>query len=306
MKYFFSFLLLFVVLAPCEAQHIKLSLNLKKGNTYFMVGNSNSIILQNINGQENKVNIGLAYRIAFKVINILDSGYSMEVRYQTLNMRIKTANNTVEMDSRKADKQDIPSSIIAAMMNKPFTIIMSRSGKIKSIKNIDAMFNSAFDNFPQVDPVKKAQVKTQLLQTFGGNTFKGNIELQTAVFPEREVIKKEKWTINTKLEGTFKMNVNTIYKLMDASENSYHIYGNGSMHTYKNQKPSQLNGLPVKYNLSGTSIADIKVDKTSGWVSEVKLKQAIKGNIEILDNPKAPSGLNIPMSYITDVITTDK
>jgi hypoxanthine phosphoribosyltransferase len=306
MKYFLNLLLLLVLLVPCEAQHLKLSLNLKKGSTYYMTGNSNSEILQTINGQENKVNVGLVYRIAFKVTDVIDSGYSMEVRYQMLKMKIKAANNTVEMDSKKNDKTDIPSTVIAAMMNKPFMIVISKSGKIRSIKNVEKMISSAFDDFPQVDAAKKEQIKNQLLQSFGGNAFKGNLEMETAVFPEVQVAKNDKWSVDTKLQSTFKMNVHTVYQLTGIGADGYHIHGNGTLVTDKNSKPGQINGLPMKYNITGTSTTDVKTDKITGWVSEVKLKQVMKGNIEILDNPKVLGGMNIPMVYNADVITTDK
>ncbi|MFI5139382.1 MAG: DUF6263 family protein [Sphingobacteriales bacterium] len=306
MKYFLNFFLLLIVCVPCGAQRLKLSLYLKKGNTYYMAGTSNSAILQSVNGQENKVNSVLSYRIAFKVIGVMDSVYNMEVRYQSLAMKIKIANQTIEMDSRKNNPSDNPSTIIAAMMNKPFTIIITKSGKIRSVSNVEKMIIGVFDDFPQVDAAKKEQIKTEFLQSFGGNAFKGNLEMETAIFPEAAVAKNDKWTVNTKLESKFKVTVHTVYHLTDIRGGYYQIHGNGTMVTDKNSKPSLINGVPVKYNMKGTSITDIKADKITGWVNEVKLTQVMKGNIEILDNPKVPGGANIPMTINTDVTTTDR
>jgi len=306
MKYFFNFLILSLLFNQCEAQHLKLSLNLKKGNTYYILGTSNTAITQTINGQENNTNLGLSYKMAFKVISVIDSVYNMEVSYQTLNMKIKVADKTIELDSRKSDKQNITSAAIAAMMNKPFNIVMTKSGKIRSIANVEKMISGTLENFPQVDAAKKGQIKSQLLQTFGESTLKGNLEMETAIFPEREVVKNNKWTVNTTLESTGKENVHTIYQLMDINGSFYQIHGMGTIVTDRSAKPGQINGMPVKYYISGTSVSDIKADKITGWVREVKLKRIMKGNVEIMDNPKVPGGLKFPMSFNMEATTTDK
>ena len=62
----------------------------------------------------------------------------------------------------------------------------------------------------------------------------------------------------------------------------------------------------MKYDLNGTTLTDIKVNRSTGWISEVKLKQLMSGNIEILDNPQMPGGMTIPMTFNTEVTTVDK
>lgn len=271
-----------------------------------MSGTSNTAILQTINGQENKITTTLSYTIAFKVLALTDSVYKMEVRYQTLDMVVKVGGKAIEMDSKKNDKTDIPSSIIAAMMNKPFTILLTKSGRVRAIDNVEKMIIGVFDSFPQIDPVKKEQIESQFLQSFGGNAFKGNLEMQTAIYPATAVAKNDKWAVNTKLESTVKANIHTAYQLTDIKSGYYQIHGEGTMISEKSLKPTQINGMPVQYDLSGKSTVDIKADKTTGWISEAKLKQVMKGNIEILDNPKVPGGTKIPMVINTDVTTIHK
>lgn len=306
MKYLITFILSFSGLLPCNAQHLKLCLNLTRGNTYYISGTSNTAIVQTINGQENKITSELTYKIAFKVLAITDSVYKMEVRYQTLDMLINVGGKVIEMDSKKNDKTDIPSGITAAMMNKPFTILLTKSGRVKAIDNVEKMIFGVFYSFPQIDPVKKEQIKDQFLQSFGGNAFKGNLEMETAIFPETTVVKNKKWIVNTKLESMVKANIRTVYSLSGIKNGYYQIHGEGKMVTEKGSKPIQINGMPVLYDLSGISTVDIKTDKTTGWVIESKLKQKMKGNIEILDNSKVPGGAKVPMTINTDVTTIDK
>lgn len=306
MKYLLSLFLLFSIFAPCKSQSIKLSLNLTKGNTYYMGGTSASSIIQTINGQENEIGVRLIYRIAFKVINIIDTIYTMEVRYQTMDMKITVGTKIIEMDSKRNDPHDVPSSVVSAMMNKPFTVLLSKSGKIQSISNVEKMVSGVMDDFPQINGAKKEQLKNQFLQTFGGNAFKGNLEMETAIYPMVAVTQMDKWTVNTKLQGAVKVNVKTVFHLTSVKNGYYGIHGDGKIVTENEFKTGQLNGLPVRYNISGTSISDIKVDKITGWITETKLTQIMKGDIAILNNPRVPGGMQIPMAFTTQVVTTNK
>jgi len=248
----------------------------------------------------------LDYKIAFKVLAVTDTIYKTEVRYQTLDMVVNMGGQRIEMDSRKNDKTDIPSSITASLVNKPFIIFLTKTGRVKAIDNVEKMISGVFDGFPQIDPAKKEQIKNQFLQSFGGNAFKGNIEMQTAIFPQTSLVKNSKWVVNTKLESAIKANSRNTYRLADTKSNYYQVHGEGTLITEKSAKPSQINGMPVQYELSGNSISDIKVDKNTGWIIEAKSKQVMKGNFKILDNPKVPGGAVIPMSINTDVTTFDK
>jgi len=305
MKYILNLLLLVVVLTPSQAQKFKPALHLTKGDTYYLVSTGTSAIAQSFNGQENKVNITLSFRMAFKVTDVMDSVYKMEVRYQSLEMKIQMADTTIDMDSKKNSILDVPSSVIGAMMNKPFNIILSKSGKVRSVENIEKMINNVFDGFPQIDTAKKGQIKKQFMQSFGANTFKGILETGTAIFPETAVAKNDNWNVNTSVEAPAKANLQTTYQLIDVTGDFYQIHGDGTLVSDKDAKSAEINGLPVKYNLNGTILTDIKINKRTGWISEVNVKQLISGNVEISDSPKVPGGMTIPMTFNTVVTTTD-
>jgi hypothetical protein len=306
MKHLLYILLLFIAVNYCHAQKFKPALNLTKGNTYYLTTNANSAIVQTVSGQQNQVNLAFNFRMAFKVIGVADTVYNMEVSYQALSMKMDIAGNNIDLDSKKNDPQDVPSSIIAAMMNKPFNLEMTKTGKIKSVQNIDKMVSAAMESFPQIDAAKKEQVKAQFMQSFGPNAFKGSIEMGTAIFPDVPVAKEDKWTVKTQLESPAKAAVTINYQLADIIEGTYLIHGEGTIITDKNAGPVQINGLPVKYNLNGSLISDIRVDKATGWINEVKMKQVMMGDMQILDNPQVPGGMTIPMTFNTDVITTGK
>jgi len=305
MKHFIYTLFFCAAACYCNAQKFKPALNLANGTTYYLNSTANSAITQTIAGQENKINLAFAFSMAFKVTGTVDSVYSMEVSYHSLSMTMDMAGNTVTMDSKKNDPQNLPSTMIAAMMNKTFNIEMTKSGRVKSVTNLDKIFD-AFDTFTQVDAARRAQVKAMLMQSFGPNAFKGSIEVGTAIFPVAPVAKEDKWVVNTTLESPVKAVVTVNYQLIDVAAGLYIIHGDGTITSDKNAAPSNVNDMPVKYNLNGSLVSDIRVDKATGWISEMKLKQIMMGDMQILDNPKVPGGMTVPLSFNTEAVTTSK
>lgn len=306
MKYFLNFLLLLVILTPCSAQKFMPSLNLAKGSSYNLNSNATSEIVQSVNGQENKVNLSVSFGMTFKVVAITDAAYNLEASYQSLDMSLHIASQTLEFDSKKNDPLDTPSSIIASLMNKPFNIILSKSGRVKSVENIEKMIAAAFNSFPGIDSAKKARIKSQFLQSFGANSFTSSLEMGTAIFPGKPVSKNDTWTINTGTEVPYKAGIQTTYELIDATGDVYQIHGDGVLVSDKDAKALEVNGLPMKYELNGTTLTDIKINKATGWITEIKVRQLMSGNIQILDNPKIPGGMTIPMTFNTQITTTGK
>jgi len=144
MKYFFTLLFFVVILSPCRAQKFTPALHLVKGGIYYLSNTGTSAIVQSMSGKENKVNLTASFKMAFKVTDITDSAYSMEVSYQSISMKIQMADTTIDMDSKKNSVLDVPSSIMAAMMNQPFNVTLSKSGKVTSVENIQKMINKVY------------------------------------------------------------------------------------------------------------------------------------------------------------------
>ncbi len=305
MKYLL-FLFSFLIVTTCSAQKFRPAIHLAKGDTYYLVSTGTSAIVQSVNGTQNKVNLTLGYKMAFKVTGGTDTTYDIEVSYQALAMKINMADTSIDMDSKKASPLDIPSSIIAAMMNKPFNIKLSKTGKLRSVENLEKMINGVFEGFPQIDSVKKKQFRSQFMQSFGPNAFKGTLEMGTAIFPSAEVAKNDKWTVNTSTAELVKSTVQTVYQLVGVDDHFYQIHGDGTVTSDKDSKPVEVNGLPMRYDLNGSTLTDIKVNRVTGWVSEVSLKQLMSGSLIIQDNPQVPGGMTVPMTFNTEIKTTDK
>jgi len=206
MKILLSFLLSIIILAPCKAQKVKPVLNLVKGNTYYTVSTITSSVEQSYNGQDVNIAVDMSAKTAFNVTDVKDTIYTMQVSYASIAMKIVSPNGTVEMNSDKKDNTDLSSSFLSAMINKPFSVTITKSGRVLEVKNIEAIINSIFTSMPQIDETQKAQLKGQFMQSFGESAFKGNLEQTLAIYPSIKVSKGDSWVINTTLQSVMAAN----------------------------------------------------------------------------------------------------
>jgi hypothetical protein len=306
-------LFFFFILPGVYAQQLKPLLHLVKGETYYTSSSTKSAMTQNILGRENKVNVALSFTIAFKVTNVKDTIYKMEARYQSIEMKIQMEDTSIEMNSvtktppgEKTAKPDTASLLVAGIVNKPFLVAMTVKGKVMWVKNLDKIIADVFNDFQLPDTIKRALVKNQFKQSFGENAFKGSLEMGVAIFQNAAVTKNSMWTVNSILFAPAVAEVRTVYQLTDITADFFSVKGQGTITNDAGAKPGLINGMPATYNLNGGLTADIKIERITGWIAQLTLKQFIEGEIDIMDNPKIPGGITIPVMFNTTVNVTNK
>lgn len=304
MKYFICAIFLCVIISYCHAQKFQPGLNLVKGSTYNLNFSVNSQAGEVVDGQQNTINISYAYKIAFKVLSAADSVYSMEVSISSINMKMAINGFTADIDTKKNDPQDTLSAIMSTIVNKTFSAEITKRGRVKSVTGLDKLLDILASSASA--DTKHEQAKALFAQSFGPNVFRGKLEAGIAIFPEVPVAKYDKWVVNTAFENTARIAVRVSYQLADVAAGIYIIHGEGTLTSDKDAAPSQVNGMPVRYDLNGSVLSDIRIDKATGWISEAKTKQILMGNMRILDNPKLPGGVVIPITYNTDGAVTNK
>jgi hypothetical protein len=305
MKTLLSSLFLLLIISTSQAQKVKPALNLVKGNTYYTNSTVSSAITQSYNGQDVTIAVDMTAKTAYKVTDVKDTVYNMEVSYVSISLKVVSPNGTVEMSSDNKDTKDVSSSFLVGMVNKPFSVTITKAGRVLEVKNIQNIINAIVAGLPQMDDTQKAQMNDQFMQSFGETAFKGNLEEVLAIYPSVKVAKNDVWVIKTSMQSVMTANLVSTYQLQDITDAYYQIHGDAKVTTAMTGSSAQINGMPVKYDLGGTITTDIKADRKTGWVIEEKLKQDISGNVDILDNPKAPGGMQVPMKVHSDVNTVD-
>lgn len=305
MKTIFTLILTVFVLTSCQTQNSDLSLKLEKGKEYKQITNSKATIIQEVNGQKMNMVMTLKGTMTFLVKDITENGYNMDAKFEELSMSMQMPQGLMEFSSEKNDANDIFSTILGAMKDKAFGITMSKTGKITDVKNVEALWSTAINTFDQLPEMQKEQIKAQIMKAYGGEALKGNIEMVTAIYPDSPANRGDKWTINTKLESGMSANMTTDYEFAELTSEYALIKGKSTIVTADKDAYIESNGMPMKYDLTGSMDSEIKVDKNTGWIIEATINQKIEGDTYIKENPQLPNGMKIPMTMINDMVITN-
>lgn len=297
MKYILAAIIL---IFSANEKKADLGLNLKTGETYSQIYISNTTITQTIYGMEQVIKMDITGGMDFHVNENLGESYLMSASYSSLIMKMNTPMGEM-LFSSESEGVDVFSTLIKTMIGKEFTLEMSRDGTISRIENLDNIFKGMFESFPQLSEPQKQQILTQLRQAYGEKSFKGNIEMITAIFPNKEVKVGEKWENSVKLESGMSGFMNNTFTLVDLNSDAIIIEGTSQISTEDKDAYVDVNGMPTRYNLTGKMKSSYKLDPESNWVVEGKIEQEISGDAHIKDSPNLPGGITIPMVIKNDM-----
>ncbi len=271
-----------------------LALNLKVGETYPQSYTSQSTITQDINGMEQVITMEISGGMDFRVNENFGDRYSMSASYSSLIMKMNSPMGEIIFSS-KSESDDLFSIMMKSIIGKEFKIEMLKDGMISKIENLDTIFSGMFEPFPELSEAQKQQILAQLKQAYGEKAFKGNIEMITAILPNKEVNIGDSWKNSVKLESGMSGFMNNTFTLTDVASDAIFIEGISQISTESKDAYVEVNGMPTRYNLTGKMKTSYKLDPQSNWIVEGKIEQEISGDIQIKDNPSLPGGMSIPM-----------
>lgn len=302
MKIFLSFFLSIFICFSCQSQTQKIELKLIKGQSYTQKTVANTVIKQKLNDQEVNVNLAIIGKMKYLVTDYASGIYSIDVSYENLSMKMVHPGGTIFFDSEKNDTTDMMSSILGQMKNKPFQVKMTKTGKVTEVKNVEAVYKGMFERFPQLTVEQREEMRSKIMQSYGDKALKGNMEMLSAVFPDRAVAKGDTWKVQTQLEGVMNATLDGTYKLDEITPTEFVISGT-SLFATTNTGTSLV---PFKYDMTGTTNSVLRIDKKTGWLIEGKINQNVKGAMSVKSSEKMPEGMTIPMEMIMDMVFTDK
>ena len=296
--------ILILVMSFSNGQKHTLELKLVTNNTYNNVLNAKSFIHQKIDDKDVSYELTTKGKLSFKVLEQTDSLYNLEVKYGSISFEIKGEQINFQSDSQDTSSVNPFSTLLAKLIGQPFNVFMYKTGAIKEVKGTESLFANAFKGI-NIPEDQKEQMLKQLSKNFGGEAVKNNIEIATNIFPERQVAVQDKWTKSTFLSQLVPGTIQTIFQLTGVSDKEYIINGKAEVKATDPGKYVTMNGMDYNYQLSGTFVSEIKVDKESGWIKELKTEQTIGGKVFIKENSQIPGGMIIPMDFKTIYIITD-
>lgn len=290
------------------AQKNKIALNLKKDSTYYLTSNANFTIIEDLPGQQMVITTLIDGRAAHKIIATADSLYEMEVSYTRLSFSFTVAGKTVTLDSDDKNPANPFAKVMTAMMNKPFNMTVSRSGKVIEVKNMDNIYADAFKSVPQISEAQQVQFKKQMEQSFGSGAVKKNFQDAFAMFPTNTVGLNDTWSANSNTQSIIAINEKITYRLKEITDKNYIISGESVITSADNSDFRQYNGITMRYsNVGGSTSSQLELDKKTGWIVEAKISKQIKATVDVKNDPQAKDvSATFPMTIAGDLTMSNK
>ena len=268
----------------CSSTPVEIKLNLEKGKEYTHSNTSTlTTKIDFLDGSTMDMPMTIAGMMSFIVESESDTAYIVEVKYKKISMTMKMPQGvSMTFDSESAD--DIMSKSFKGIVNNPFKIILLKNGRVSSVDM--STFWDKFDSLLEWLPLmQKEQVFEQVKQAYGEKALKGNLEQVFAFLPEKPVDKGEKWHTQIELNANFPATMDSEYRLVKIAKDYLTITGTSNISTngLQNAITQSTSGKLMKYNLTGTAISNIKIDRNTGWVIEATIKQTLKGKSFIGD-----------------------
>jgi len=287
-----------------QAQKYELALNLEVGKEYTQKSNAKMTITQNFNGMPIEIGMNVKGDYTFKIMGAENNQYNMEVKYTVVEMEMESAQGKSSFSSKTPSEQDIMSTMLSRMIDKPFTMIMSQSGKVIEIKGIDNLFGSLFEGYDLTEQ-QKEQILAQLKQSYGAKAIKGSFEQITAIYPEQKVKLGKTWSTETSIEAGMSVNLTTNFVLKAANTDYFLIHGEGNLASNPDAPYIKQNGMDMKILVDGQLTSEIKIDRKTGWIIDATIVQNLSGNTELKASEQMPDGMSIPMTIKSKSVITN-
>ncbi|WP_282015622.1 DUF6263 family protein [Marinifilum flexuosum] len=287
-----------------QAKKYELALNLEVGKEYTQKSNAKMTITQNFNGMPIEIGMNVKGDYTFKIMGAENNQYNMEVKYAVVEMEMESAQGKSSFSSKTPSEQDIMSTMLSRMIDKPFTMIMSQSGKVIEIKGIDNLFGSLFEGYDLTEQ-QKEQILAQLKQSYGAKAIKGSFEQITAIYPEQKVKLGKTWSTETSIEAGMSVNLTTNFVLKAANTDYFLIHGEGNLASNPDAPYIKQNGMDMKILVDGQLTSEIKIDRKTGWIIDATIVQNLSGNTELKASEQMPDGMSIPMTIKSKSVITN-
>ena len=189
-------------------------------------------------------------------------------------------------------------SMMGAMIDQPFTMVISSEGETKSVKGLAEIVDHAIEQMSGLGEEAKEAMKAQ----FGGEAMTRNLKSITAFFPPNPVKIGESWeNEQTVANGGMELIVNSLYTFVGREDGLARIQVEGDILTNPDADAMEIMGMTFEYNLQGTQMGYILVDENTGVAVHSAITQAFMGNMTTDTPETGPMNLSLVVDNTIDI-----
>lgn len=268
--------------AAAQEQKLDLRLRLKKGETYRLDVAIEQRIDQTVGAAQQVTEQTLAFTYSLAVEEVDAAGnMTVATKYESIRFRQKGPAGQVEYDSANAPKQVPPAArAFAALAGLGFKMTLSPAAQVTAVQGLDAMLAEMVRKLDLPDPATRATVQKVLVEQFGEEKLKQDVQTMFAPYPERPVAVGDSWERDVTVTKGFPATIRGTYTLKGRNGGVAEIALAASVATGgENAGAVELGTGKMTYDLKGEQSGTIKVDEATGWTRALSTEQVLTGNI---------------------------
>ncbi|MBJ7881799.1 DUF6263 family protein [Gelidibacter salicanalis] len=283
----YAFLLVFLSSLTISAQKM-LQYELKVDQTFKVEQQAKQHITQDIRGVDQIIDNNLKSTMQFKVVNVAQDLITLEMVFTHMKMTMSSPSlgELLSADTSIDDDTDITSKMFRGTLNIPVTMVMERTGKIRSISGGEKLIASMLKVANITDAATIEANTAQFEKQFGGEALSNSFEQMTYFLPAKPVQVDDSWknTYNGDLESK------NAWTLTSYNEDTYKVSGVAET-TMSNIDEN------VMMVLTGTQETTINAHSKTGLFKDITVEGSYTGDTQVL-----AANMTIP-TKITSTIT---
>jgi hypothetical protein len=283
----------------CISAQTKLSFNPEKGAKYEFVVETTQSTKQNVMGQDISMEAVTNGIFLMEIKNKTPQEIHVQMTYQKFTSAISSPMMNVSYDSKKTT--DNPSEIdrtfekvFSALFDKPFTIVFTPNGSVKSVTGMDAIMKSMLDAI-STEGQMAMQMASQMTQQFSDESMKNMFGESFFAYPDNALKVGDSWNTDLMMPiSGVNIDVKTKNTLKEVRNNqaTIDVVGDITME----MDPSMGMG---EGKFTGAHTGTTLIDTTTGMPITGTISQDIKGSISM-------QGMTLQMEMTSKTKTTAK
>ncbi|OQA98957.1 MAG: hypothetical protein BWY22_00616 [Bacteroidetes bacterium ADurb.Bin217] len=199
--------------------------------------------------------------------------------------------------------QDLTAYMYQKINNKPLHATMSKAGKILEVKNLDSIIDTLVEENKHVPKESKEYAKKWLVEShFNPKRMNDNLIL---VYPEYPVSNGDTWTIFAEFESGNPSKMSTVYEIIEITSDFAIIKSSTKFERIDVNTIENYFSMQIKFNVTVTSITEMKVDLHTGWIIDAKIYSEQNGVMYLKNSSKDTKIEKLPYCVLKEVAITN-
>lgn len=252
------------------------TMKLKENKDFFQSVENTEQFIISADGETDSITTLTDYRLKFRVVDSSNEEFVLQSCFLDMRLVNMIPDGDFEYKPEKASAYDLVSSIMANIVDQPFTIRLSKNGSVLEVKELNDVINGAIKNLPED---MTSQFEEMFIGFYGSEILSRNIEVMTTPLPQRSDVDDNKWIVSQGLRSVQDEELNVAYSINDFSSDTYEIEGIGTMD--KERHKLGTNDSEVKAVSNGSFSLQASMNRATGWFRNGEVTEDVEGRLKV-------------------------